>query len=177
VDFLAIGAVLALAAHRDGGRGRLQDALTRVFLPIGLAVYALLFWLNHGIDHHAPLALEDTGAALVFCWLINSASRGFGGAVGALLEWRPIVYLGKISYGIYIFHFLVPLAFAPIARHLNVAYEDAGFLNFVATSLATFAIAALSWELFERPINGLKRYFPYESASVGSPAAQAVSPS
>jgi peptidoglycan/LPS O-acetylase OafA/YrhL len=164
VDFLALGAVLAIAAHADRSRERLQRVLTLVVLPIGAVLYVTLFWIKRSVDSHVPLALEDTGAALVFCWLIGSASRGFGGPFGRLLEWRPIVYLGKISYGIYIFHLLVPLAFERAAEHLNTTYENSGFVNFITTSLVTFCVAALSWQLFERPINGLKRHFRYESS-------------
>jgi peptidoglycan/LPS O-acetylase OafA/YrhL len=165
VDFLAIGAVLAIAAHHYRSKEALRRVLTFVVLPIGLVLYVSLFWVQRSVDHHAPLALEDTGAALVFCWLIYGASRGFGGAFGRLLGWRPTVYLGKISYGIYIYHFLVPVAIAEAARRLNMHYENSGFGNFVVTSLLTFGIAALSWHFFERPINGLKRHFRYERAA------------
>lgn len=181
VDFLAIGAILAIAAHADRSRETLQRTLTRVVLPVGVVMYVSLFWVSRSLDHHVPLALQGTGTALIFCWLIYSASRGFRGHFGHLLEWRPIVYLGKISYGIYIFHFLVPLAFAAAATHFGVGYENSGFVNFIATSLVTFGVAALSWHLFERPINGLKRHFRYESSSgvlseepVVTPSAQGI---
>lgn len=172
VDFLAIGAVLALVAHADR-EGTLPRRLARVALPVGLAVYALLFWLQHSYDQHAAMAIENTGAALVFCWLIGTASVGFTGAFGRLLEWRPIVYLGKISYGIYVYHFLVPVAIAAAATHFGRGYTNAGFPNFVVTLLITVAISALSWRFFERPINGLKRHFRYESAATGVPPDQA----
>lgn len=164
VDFLAFGSIVALAAHADRSGRRLQRVLTRVALPIGLVLYATLFAVGRVADHHAPVALEDTGAALVFCWLIASASRGFGGPAGRVLGWRPIVYLGKISYGIYIYHLLVPLAFSRVAAHFGRTYDDSGFVNFVVTSLVTFGVAAVSWHLFERPINGLKRRFDYNAA-------------
>ena len=183
IDFLAIGAVLALAAHARRSREQLRRALTRVVLPVGAVLYVSLFWVGRSIDQHAPLALEDTGAALVFCWLIGSASRGFAGPFGRLLEWRPVVYLGKISYGIYIFHYLVPLGFDAAATHFGVEYENSGFFNFIATSLVTFGVAALSWHTLERPINGLKRHFRYESAAdvppqepVLTPSTQVISP-
>ncbi len=176
VDFLAIGAVLAIAAHYQPWE-KLQRTLTRVVLPIGAVMYVSLFWVSRSVDHHVPLALESTGAALVFCWLIGSASRGFVGPARRLLEWRPIVYLGKISYGIYIYHFLVPLVFAAAATRLSVGYEDSGFANFIATSVVTIGIAALSWHLFERPINGLKRYFRYERAAEVLPEEPVMAPS
>jgi peptidoglycan/LPS O-acetylase OafA/YrhL len=184
VDFLAIGAVLAIAAHADRSREKLRRTLAWVVLPVGAVMYIILFYVSRSsIDRHVPLALADTGAALVFCWLIGFASLGFRGRFGRLLEWRPIVYLGKISYGIYIFHYLVPLTFAAAATRLGIEYVNSGFVNFIAASLVTFAIAAISWHSFERPINGLKRHFGYESARSApleeptmTPSTQAISP-
>jgi peptidoglycan/LPS O-acetylase OafA/YrhL len=178
IDFLAFGALLAIA-NEVVSWAKLRRVLTLVALPLGAVVYVSLFWMNHSVDHHVPLALEDTGAALVFCWLIWSASRRFRGPARHVLEWRPIVYLGKISYGIYLFHFLVPVAFERAAAHLDVAYENAGFVNFIVTSVVTFAIASFSWHFFERPINGLKRHFRYEAATdargVGTATTRSVS--
>jgi peptidoglycan/LPS O-acetylase OafA/YrhL len=174
-DSLGLGALLAILAHADQGRERLQRALRRVVLPVGALGYAALFILpRHGHGHHAAAVFDDTAAGLIFCWLVGSASRGFRGSFGRLLQWRPIAYLGKISYGIYIFHYLVPIAFAAIATRLGIAYQDAGIVNFVASSLVTFAIAALSWHLFEARINGLKRHFPYESGQEAHPVAAVI---
>jgi len=145
-------------------------------LPAGALVYVSLFCISRwGGEHHAASALEDTGAALVFCWLIGTASHGFTGYVGRLLEWRPIVYLGKISYGIYIYHLLVPLAFERIAAHWGRTYENSGFVNFVVTSLVTFVVAAISWHAFERPVNGLKRHFRYTKPDLVPADAAAAS--
>jgi peptidoglycan/LPS O-acetylase OafA/YrhL len=172
LDSLGLGALLALAAHANREGEHLRRALTRIVLPFGVVGYlALLAVFHYGKDQHVPLALDETALALIFCWLVGCAARGFSGALGALLRWRPIVYLGRISYGIYIFHNLVPVAFGAAASRLGIDYEDAGILNFVASSLATFALAALSWHLFERPLNRLKRHFPYDRNIDAHPVA------
>jgi peptidoglycan/LPS O-acetylase OafA/YrhL len=173
IDFLAIGALLAIAAHDERRKAQLQRVLTFVALPVGAILYLSLF----RADTHFAVAFADTGAALVFCWLVATASKGFTGVVGHVLDWKPIVYLGKISYGIYIYHFLVPLAFAAAATRLGIGYEDSGVGNFIATSLVTFAVAAVSWHVFEAPINGLKRYFRYERTMDVPPAERAIAPS
>jgi peptidoglycan/LPS O-acetylase OafA/YrhL len=165
LDSLGLGALLALAADRYREEGeRLRRVLTRVVLPLGVAGWLTLLAVFHygKGGEHVRLALDQTALALIFCWLVGCAAWGFRGSFGALLEWRPIIYLGKISYGIYIFHNLVPVVFGAAARKLGVDYQDAGIVNFVASSLATFAVAALSWHFFEGPINGLKRHFRYE---------------
>ena len=172
VDFLAIGALLAVVWHDKARRENVQRLLTRYVLPLGLTLYVVMECLSRWGDQHAPAALKETGAALVFCWLVASASRGFKGVGGWLLEVRPVVYLGKISYGIYIYHYLVPVALVSVAEHAGMNYTNDGFLNFIGVSLLTFGIAALSWRLFESPINGLKRRFAYETQP--SPAQQSA---
>jgi peptidoglycan/LPS O-acetylase OafA/YrhL len=136
----------------------------------------LLAISRSGLETHASTALDLTAASLIFCWLIGSASRGFGGRFGRLLEWRPISYVGKISYGIYIFHNLVPPALSTLARRVGIEYRDTGIVNFVASSLVTLGVAALSWHLFEAPINGLKRHFRDDSGRDGQPTAAGVPP-
>jgi peptidoglycan/LPS O-acetylase OafA/YrhL len=42
---------------------------------------------------------------------------------------------------------------------------------FLALTAATVAVASVSWFAFERPINGLKRYFPYSERQATSQSA------
>jgi peptidoglycan/LPS O-acetylase OafA/YrhL len=176
IDGLAIGALLAILTRADRDRDRLRQWLRRVILPVGIVGYAILLALaDYGIDFHATVALGHTAEAFVFCWLVEGASRGFGGSAGRLLEWRPIVYLGKISYGIYLFHYFVPPALSKAAAWLGVDYSQRGSLNFLVASLVTVAIASLSWRLFEGPINDLKRHFSYDAEpTVRSPTGQPI---
>jgi peptidoglycan/LPS O-acetylase OafA/YrhL len=177
LDSLALGALLAIASSVDAEGKRLQRVLTRIVLPLGaVGLVTLLAISRSGLETHASTALDLTAASLIFCWLIGSASRGFGGRFGRLLEWRPISYVGKISYGIYIFHNLVPPALSTLARRVGIGYRDTGIVPFVASSLVTLGVAALSWHLFEAPINGLKRHFRDDGGREGQPTAPGVPP-
>jgi peptidoglycan/LPS O-acetylase OafA/YrhL len=91
-----------------------------------------------------------------------------------VLEWRPITYLGKVSYGIYLMHPFVPIGFAWMAHRLGTEYDVPRFVNFVLVTAVTAGLAALSWHLFERPINGLKRFFPYRDTSPSRAARQSA---
>jgi peptidoglycan/LPS O-acetylase OafA/YrhL len=69
-----------------------------------------------------------------------------------VLEWRPINYIGAISYGLYLWH-------VPILRILIPGYS-ALFHAAVCVS-ATFVIAALSFKYWEAPFLRLKSGIGY----------------
>jgi peptidoglycan/LPS O-acetylase OafA/YrhL len=159
IDSLTLGSLLAILLRSPFGEHRVQRFLQRVVLPIGAGSYLLLLASAHyGLSQRAMITFGQTAAALVFCWLIGRTSQGVGGWPGRFLDFRPLSYLGKISYGIYVFFNLVPSAFVWI----GYPYEGNGPLDFVLGSVVSIALAALSWELFEARINRLKRHFSYE---------------
>lgn len=81
-----------------------------------------------------------------------------------IFENPVLIYIGKISYGIYVYHLLMVF---PVMIVLKLT----GFSHlFSLTALqglkiaATLIVASLSWELFENPINNMKSKFNYVKA-------------
>ena len=105
---------------------------------------------------------------LLFAWCVHRVARRVRGPVGAFLLWRPIVYIGTISYGIYLVHLFV----RPVVGYLehlvglHVPFPSVGIGRFVVVYAASIGVAALSWKFIERPINSLKRHFPYTRTAV-----------
>jgi peptidoglycan/LPS O-acetylase OafA/YrhL len=177
LDSLGAGALVAIVARSASG-GKFRFWLSRVALPISLGAYATVLALQHyGVSAGAPFVLADTASAVAFGWLVWGAARGFPAPVGRLLQLRPVRYVGKISYGVYIFHFLVIGEAINLAARAGVDYRPRGIVNFVAVSAVTIAIAAASWHFFERPINGLKRRFAYRDRRSEWQPADAVASS
>lgn len=79
----------------------------------------------------------------------------------ALLTNRFLVYTGTISYGIYLLQ-KISLDAAK-TFHLD-KYQ---FLALPMTAAATYAMAAISWSLLEKPILKLKRFFEPSSVRPG----------
>lgn len=121
----------------------------------------------HGAAH---LVLLDTSSAILFAWLVYAAATGFRGVPGKILAAAPIVYLGRISYGIYVYHPLVPAAITKIARRLGVALPASVGVNALIFAAFTILAATISWYVLEKPMNQLKRKFPYRSAEESGPA-------
>ena len=81
--------------------------------------------------------------------------RPASGLVRAL-EWRPLVYVGAVSYGVYLLHKLV---LHVVSRGFDAAALNAPGLLFVAVLAGTVGAAALSFRYFETPILALKARF------------------
>jgi peptidoglycan/LPS O-acetylase OafA/YrhL len=107
-----------------------------------------------------------------FSWAVAGAILSLwtarDSAFARFLTLRPFVYLGKISYGLYVWHFPVLLVSSILLK---------GVLSRGSSLIAlplTIAIASLSFYLFERPITNLKRYYVYPDASRSPGLARAV---
>jgi peptidoglycan/LPS O-acetylase OafA/YrhL len=169
VDTLAAGSLLAVLDH-DPARARARALLTRAGPVVGLPLLIVAVLLRNA---GAPPLWHDSlwrGALVLFYpWLVFGAARGFTGPAGALLSLRPIVYLGRISYGIYVYHVLaVPAVGWTLARAGLAPVPPGG--EVVLWTLATLVVCALSWHLVEAPIARQRRRFPYPWAAEASAA-------
>ena len=110
--------------------------------------------------------------SLFSAFMIGRAIVGFGQPMKWLLQNKVTVYLGQISYGLYLFHNLVYNYYhtQPTYPTLRV-WNKAAALFPVLTStpllqlsyfyVLTVLVAAISWHFIEKPINSLKDKFSY----------------
>ena len=103
---------------------------------------------------------------VLFVVLVAASAIGIKGWMGRVLTQPFLAYVGTISYGIYVYHNFVPSYLYRL--HVPPA------LVIPLSPLACLAIAAISFRFFERPINNLKRYFPYR-VSLPAEAVRPVS--
>jgi peptidoglycan/LPS O-acetylase OafA/YrhL len=94
---------------------------------------------------------EDLALALFFVWLVLGAAKGFVGVPKRVLEFGPVVFVGRISYGIYVYHFNIPgLLREKLAPRLGIPWPHNEVARFVVLTLVTIGIAAVSWYSYER---------------------------
>ena len=150
---LAVGATLALVAHRCAGL-TLPAASVLGWLGLGLVLYAA-FTLSRDTPYPGAAAvLPVAGTALV----IASGVRTRGAGPGAPLSHPLAVHVGKLSYAWYLWHWPLLVLAAAIAG-VGVG-GDAGSATvdstpytyvFVAVVLS-FVLAAVSHRLVEDPV-------------------------
>lgn len=104
------------------------------------------------------LAVKQTLQAVVFAWLVLRAAAGFRGLPGRVLSVAPVVYTGRISYGIYLVHGFAGDILATVGVNSRAIPEP---WRFLILCLLMLGVAAVSWHVMERPINALKERFPY----------------
>jgi peptidoglycan/LPS O-acetylase OafA/YrhL len=155
LDPLAIGGLLALKNESDK---RLIRSIG-VYCAPAVVVEVALGLL--GVGTKLRWVSFELLCTLSAASLVSRAASGIGTGFGRFLEWRPVRYVGSISYGLYIYHLPV---FILIGKR--------GWL----AALLTLVVASVSWRFFEKPINDLKRYFEYprqqaRAPSVAAPAA------
>jgi peptidoglycan/LPS O-acetylase OafA/YrhL len=83
-----------------------------------------------------------------FYILVAAAARGISGPAGRVLSHPVVSYFGRISYGIYVIHYLVIQA---INRH--DMWGQPGYVRFIIYVSITIILSALSWHFYEAPVN------------------------
>lgn len=175
LDSFSLGGLMAmLQLYR-------KENFTKLFEKSSWVVGSLLVWLlvycwsHYGIEekYNVVKIVLDRFSGSVFCFfLIGRAVVGYTGVMAVFFGNPLSVYLGKISYGIYLYHnfvisqfhkpdtHIVVRAMKKIYRNIPVLEDSSFFFAFVVI-VATVTVASVSWFLVERPINNLKdRYAP-----------------
>jgi peptidoglycan/LPS O-acetylase OafA/YrhL len=107
-----------------------------------------------------------------FSLIVLHASYGFGGLVGRIAGNRWVILTGMLSYGLYLYHPIVHVFCQQGLEALGVASGPGEILDPVLALILSFVVSWISFRFIEKPINDLKRHFPYvdAKAAVSAPA-------
>ncbi len=175
LDAFGLGGILAYAAYYQK-----QNILSFLRKPasilLGLFIYcATVFLIKEVSEGHNLVSIiflrlaESILSVLLIGYLISQVKSN---SLTRFFELEPFVFIGKISYGIYIYHNFVYNAYHSPAGNpfLKVVNRLQSSGNTVLASLpvkvlflylAVILIASISWFVFEKPINKLKNRYGY----------------
>jgi peptidoglycan/LPS O-acetylase OafA/YrhL len=151
MDALAAGGLLAVV------ESRLAPALL-LLIASGSVGIGWVGW--HG---HTPLSdtIAELSSVCLSAAVVLFAARPSTGR-RTLLAIPPLSAVGRISYGMYVWHVFV--------MHMpGIRLPVPGWGRFAFVTACTAAIATVTWCAFERPLNNLKRYWPYVRPAERSP--------
>ncbi|MEI8033233.1 MAG: acyltransferase family protein [Chlorobiaceae bacterium] len=139
---LLIGSILAFGVLPKLSSASLRNVLS--ITGLGFIIYSVGFYTEATL-FPGPNAITPVLGA----WLIIYSNMGEEKAiVNKLLSVRPLVFIGLISYSLYLWHWpFVAFAKYLLFRPFN-GYESAGI---IFTSLA---VSTLSWKYIEQPFRG-----------------------
>jgi peptidoglycan/LPS O-acetylase OafA/YrhL len=156
VDTLGLGALLAWAQRNPKGTRVVRLFGSRAVLLACLAITVVLS-APLGWDYRLYRALPVLGVGITSACVICQAARPFAPGRGGPLDWLVLRHIGRISYGLYVYHWFVPEAFDRFRPGL---VDPPGVLPKLAAAalftLIALVLAEASWWLVERPILGLK---------------------
>jgi peptidoglycan/LPS O-acetylase OafA/YrhL len=153
-QFFALGAMLAMLLHKR----------TLAFSPvlrIVLALAAFTIIVGDQISLHVILGPKTGPIALIAAYALLSIGivllflAFFGMKVGSFA--KPLIYLGKISYGLYVFHDLSLRIIYPLEQRFHFG----GVLSVLFSLAVCILLASLSYKFLEMPFLRLKEKFAF----------------
>ena len=195
MDTLAVGGLLAILSQAPPFD--LLKLARCVFYSTGLAIVGLVAWRTWSFDpseaypvswlNHYDLIVTTAGltviaffaaSLLVFCFEQQAHTR-----INRIFRLPILRTLGKYSYGIYVFHYPIVYVALTDQRFLGLKIENAFHHGLVAMSVRfvvllglSFALAFVSFHLYEKQFLRLKRYFEYRhpSAPQSTPTGESI---
>lgn len=163
LDTLGLGALLAYFVTY-----RREQVMAFRWAAFALGVVALAAALGSRfvVGRATYACLLPLPMGLLSVWMISLTAEGVRGLAGRIISWSPFIYIGRISYGIYVYHFFVPELLEPLLQRFNLVGDGLALvlIRFVIYFAVTMIVASLSWFLMEKPINSLKDRFTDSSA-------------
>jgi peptidoglycan/LPS O-acetylase OafA/YrhL len=164
LDPLLVGSLVALCWRTPEVRERIDPVARWLLLP---AVALVLFILQDAslkpqFVSHAWLAASFFLVAIsygIILWNVLQPGR----IMSWLLGNKAMVYVGKISYGMYIWHLMVAYSLVSLSGKGTILGELGTGWIVTLTVLGTVVVASASWFGFEKPFLRLKERFPYET--------------
>lgn len=174
---LAMASTCAVAAYQQ--RQRIGQWPWHWFGIPGVAVVALAFVLSalHLWTHEKVLSnlLPFMSVAFVL-WITGLWYRPLSPWLAPIMLNPTIQYIGKVSYGIYLYHELVRVIVWVVAKPLMSAWPTSlgyGFRLMLYIALSV-ALAALSYELMEKKFLKLRKAFRPTGVTTTLPVSTAA---
>ena len=166
MDSFGIGALLAYYVLYDQTTLKKIIAKKRFFIiAILLFVFSIVYSRFYIDSYRECRTILERFLFSVCCfWIVGYGILSeYKGGVKWILENQFVIYIGKISYGLYIYHFFAEPFFFKICDVLKIDLTKVIGYNMISRSvflfLATLIVASISWRLIEQPINKLKNKF------------------
>ena len=135
---LLLGSILAATFIKPIQNNTLSNAGSIV--GIVLILFSIFTFSNDTIFPGSAAILPTLGTVLIIFFGANE-----GNLVSRALSWNPNVFVGKISYSLYLWHWPI------IVFYRYAIFHDLTTLDQVAIVAGAFVISVISWKFVENP--------------------------
>ncbi|MEO8097202.1 MAG: acyltransferase [Acidobacteriota bacterium] len=160
MDSLALGGLVAMRVRSGPVSLKTQSVLK---VAARVAVLALLAAVLFGHLESSDPWVSTVGFSLIDLCCTTLLARLVLSPVSSLtplLRWRPLVYTGQISYGLYLLHGPATFLFRSLVERLtSISVPPHSWLGVLILMVSSYVAAGLSWRFFESPLLSLKRRF------------------
>jgi peptidoglycan/LPS O-acetylase OafA/YrhL len=167
IDSFAVGALIAYL-KQSKRLDRMWNLPPQVLFAMPLVAFAA-FFLGRALmtlpENNLFLGLTESVDAIFLAWALSVALVGVKGVYAHILSWSPLVYLGKISYGIYVYHVFIIIMVSPLLAPYGVTETHFAAARIGILLLMTLVVSSLSWHFLEQPFLAWKE-------GVGKPKPQ-----
>jgi peptidoglycan/LPS O-acetylase OafA/YrhL len=172
-DAFGIGGLYAYCQLDEHRYAQLKKAL-RIFIPAALVIYFVwklcpYFDVVPKFDFFQRTIDGIISIGIIHLVLINKSKW----VNNKILENKALNTIGKISYGLYLFHYVYYILFVQfvdfiISKRSSFDWLKNRFVYKPLMLITLFALAYLSFELFEKRVMKLKKKFKYAEGGNGS---------
>ncbi|GAA5484217.1 acyltransferase family protein [Haloferula sargassicola] len=171
LDYLGLGALLAVLLQRGMAA---DDKRLKAVAWVAATIYAVLYSLEEaGHTIEGIRYFKQTFLTIALCGLIAASLSGLPRWLAWLLEHPVTRHIAKISYSLYLFHTLVPLALGwvvPFLWKLPEGHATSALMMGVF-GLASWGVCWLSWRYIEVPVERWRNRATATVSRIDEPAA------
>jgi peptidoglycan/LPS O-acetylase OafA/YrhL len=176
-DALALGALFAWAVTYHGRH------LPKVYTWLSvLAAISLILFVTHLIAGSFFFLPQRTLTAIMIVWLLAYfiTKQHPGRRLGFIFKNKLLITIGKMSYGIYLYHTVMPFYFYKI---YSVVYsyvpvpmilQKSRYFYPAQSFILLLGVSWLSWKFFETPLLNFKKYLKNPTSKVVPPATEST---
>ena len=143
---MATGALLALAFRYHPER---LQSIFHPLIQITVICLTLTIWIGNMLPH---IAIVDQVYSILFAIIIGNFA--LNSKVIFSLENRTLNYLGKISFGLYVYHLIAFKLIGHLSQIFN--FDIPKIILFIFGLLLTVTVSSISYKYLEKPFLRLK---------------------
>jgi len=152
--------------------------LLNILLPVSIVIY---FLNKFGL---IPFLSIRTIHSIIAVSLINYISENkYNYLALKIFENRFLIHLGKITYGIYLYHYIIPDLYKYIKTFLTSTFSIPNSINsllnnyyvsYILMLSILYLISLASYHLIEIKLLKLKKYFEYKEQPINHPEVRSA---